>query len=59
MTMTFGLILQKVLGVLCLAFAARIYYRKFKRYKAAKAEKAAAAEMETLIPVQSEGNADA
>ena len=56
-TMTVGLIVQKILGVLCIAFAIRIYYRKFKRYQAAKAE-AALIPIEVSEPIQSESNAD-
>jgi len=56
-TMTVGLILQKVLGVLCIAFAIKIYYRKFKRWQAAKAE-AALIPIEVTEPIPSESNAD-
>lgn len=56
-TMSVGLIVQKILGVLCIALAIRIYYRKFKRYQAAKAE-AALMPIEVTEPIQSESNAE-
>lgn len=55
--MTVGLIVQKILGVLCIAFAIRIYYRKFKKWQAAKAE-AALIPIEVTEPIPSESNAD-